>query len=303
MLAEVVDVLGPALAAVDDAVLVDCTLGLGGHSAALLQAFPGVRLVGIDRDAQALRLAQARLEPFGERVRLFHAVFDELDDVLRRCGVTGVQAVLADLGLSSMQIDDAARGFAYSADTDLDMRMDQDAGESAADLVNGADAAELARILKDFGDERFAPRIVRAIVAARPLRTTGELSRVVIDAIPRGVETGGHPAKRTFQALRIAVNRELDALADFLPQALGALAPGGRLAVLSYHSGEDRLVKRAFAAAAADRAPKGLQVVPDGLLASHRLLTRGAMRPATSEVVANPRSTSARLRAVERVLP
>jgi 16S rRNA (cytosine1402-N4)-methyltransferase len=293
----IVELLAPALAA-PGAVYLDCTLGLGGHAEAVLQACPAARLVGIDRDPQALALAKRRLLPFGDRVEVYQAVYHELDEVLAEAGVRGVAAIAADLGLSSLQIDEVGRGFAYATDAPLDMRMDPTSGPTAADLLNTAAPGELVRILRVLGEERFADRIVRRVVAARPLRTSAELVALIDDAIPMATRTGGHPAKRTFQALRIAVNGELESLAAFLPAALAALRPGGRFAVLAYHSGEDRLVKRAFAEAASDHVPPGLPAVPEALKARYRLLTRGAERPSAAEVAENPRANPARLRAI-----
>ena len=293
----IVELLAPALAA-PGAVYLDCTLGLGGHAEAVLGACPQARLIGIDRDPEALALAKRRLLPFGDRVAVYQAVYHELDEVLQEAGLRGVGAIAADLGLSSLQIDSVGRGFAYATDAPLDMRMDPSSGPTAADLLNTAPPGELVRILRVLGEERFADRIVRRVVAARPLRTSAELVALIDDAIPMATRTGGHPAKRTFQALRIAVNGELESLAAFLPAALGALRPGGRFAVLAYHSGEDRLVKRAFAEAASDHVPPGLPSVPEALKARYRLLTRGAERPSPSEVAANPRANPARLRAI-----
>ena len=289
-----------------DSVYVDCTLGLGGHAEAILTACPDASLIGIDRDRHALDAAAARLEPFGDRVALFQARYDELPDVLAEAGRRRVQAILADLGLSSMQIDRTERGFAYRVDAPLDMRMDDTQPLTAADLLNTAESGELVRILRRFGEERFADRIVRRIVAERdaePFSGSARLVRVIEQAIPAAARAagGGHPAKRTFQALRIAVNDELVALAGLLPAAIDALAPGGRLAVLAYHSGEDRLVKNALRDAATDRAPRGLPAVPPELRARLVLLTRGAERPAEDEVQNNPRAASARLRAAERI--
>ncbi|MDR1851447.1 MAG: 16S rRNA (cytosine(1402)-N(4))-methyltransferase RsmH [Propionibacteriaceae bacterium] len=301
MRTEVVEYLSPALA--KPSVYVDGTLGLAGHARAILEANPEARLIGIDRDPQALDIAAERLLPYKERVSLHHAVFSELPDVLARENVEHVEAMLLDLGLSSLQIDNAERGFAYMAKAPLDMRMDQSTGRSAADIVNTASETALAQLLRELGDEKFAGRIARSIVAVRnqaPIETTNELVDVIVHAIPRGAETGGHPAKRTFQALRIAVNSELDALRLVLPAALDALAVGGRLAVLAYHSGEDRMVKQAFQEAVSDHAPKDLPVVPDELKATHKLLTRGAQKPTEAEVKGNPRAASARLRVVER---
>nr|NLI49560.1 16S rRNA (cytosine(1402)-N(4))-methyltransferase RsmH [Propionibacterium sp.] len=300
----VVALLTPALDA-PGAVYVDCTLGLGGHAEAILDAAPWARLIGIDRDADALALAADRLARFGDRVTLVRAVYDELPEVLADEGVPSVSAILADLGLSSLQIDRRERGFAYAVDAPLDMRMDASGGPTAADVLNTYSVGELTRILRAHGEERFAERIARRIVATRattPFVTSAQLVAVLTAAIPAAAQqTGGHPAKRTFQALRIEVNRELDALAGFLPAALDALVPGGRIAVLAYHSLEDRLVKNAFRDAATDRAPRGLPVVPEEYRARFRLLTRGAERPAPEEAAANPRAASARLRAAERL--
>ena len=303
MAARIVELLAPALAG--GGTYVDCTLGLGGHARLVLEACPQARLVGIDRDADALAIARERLAPFGDRVALYEAVYDELPDVLAEDGTPHVQAIVADLGLSSLQIDRRERGFAYSVDAPLDMRMTQASGPTAADVLNTYEARDLARILRTYGEERFADRIARRIVAERatePFTTSARLVQVLTDAIPAATRaTGGHPAKRTVQALRIEVNRELEALEGLVPAALAALAPGGRFAVLSYHSLEDRLVKKAFAAATTDTAPRGLPVVPAEHRAGFRLLTRGAERPSPGEEADNPRAASARLRATERL--
>ena len=308
MLSEVVALLAPALTPTsDDAVLVDGTVGLGGHAEALLRACPRARLIGLDRDPAALRLAAERLAGFGDRVRLVEAVYDQLPEVLRSLGVPAVQGVLLDLGLSSLQIDDPARGFAYAVDAPLDMRMDSRQPLTAAEVLNTYSAAELARVLRTFGEERFADRIARRIVSAReaePFSTSARLVRLLHEAVPAAAgRGGGHPAKRTFQALRIEVNRELAALASVLPDAVAALAVRGRIAVLAYHSLEDRLVKQVLAAGSRDQAPRDLPVVPDAQLAQLRLLTRGAERPSPAEVATNPRAASARLRAAERIRP
>lgn len=299
----IVALLAPALAG--GGTYVDCTLGLAGHAVAMLDACPDAHLVGIDRDPDALALAADRLAAFGDRVRLFQAVYDELPDVLEEAGRPPVRALLADLGLSSLQIDRTERGFAYSVDAPLDMRMTPSVGPSAADVVNTYDAPALARVLRTYGEERFADRIARRIVAARadePFTTSARLVSVISDAIPAASRaTGGHPAKRSFQALRIEVNRELEALEGLLPAALDALAPGGRIAVLAYHSLEDRPVKNALREAATDRAPRDLPVVPAEYRATFRLLTRGAERPSAAEQADNPRAASARLRAAERL--
>ncbi len=284
---------------------VDGTLGMGGHAEAVLSASPGCHLVGIDRDPDALRLAGARLARFADRVQLVRAVFDELPEVLQRLRLDHVEAILLDLGLSSLQIDETDRGFSYAVDAPLDMRMDPAQPLTAAAILNERTAPDLARLFRTYGEEPFAQRIADRIVAARaaePFSTSGRLVEVITAAIPMAARKGrGHPAKRVFQALRIEVNGELDALRRVLPGALDALAVGGRLAVLAYHSLEDRMVKQAFAAASSDTAPPGLPVVPEALRARFRLVTRGAERPEAEEITANPRSASARLRVIERV--
>jgi 16S rRNA (cytosine1402-N4)-methyltransferase len=299
----ILQILAPALSA-PGAVYVDGTLGLGGHAELILSTCPHSSLIGIDRDPQALELAGRRLAPFGDRVELYHATYHELPEVLAEAEVPAVQAICLDLGLSSLQIDSVERGFAYATDAPLDMRMNPEQKLTAATIVNTATAAELYRILRIHGEERFAQRIADAIVAARAeaeFTSSARLVSVIASAIPMAVRhTGGHPAKRTFQALRIAVNEELESLAGVLPSALAALAPGGRLAVLAYHSGEDRMVKRAFAGAARDHVPVGVPAVPAGYAAQFHLLTRGAERPSEDEIALNPRAASARLRAITR---
>jgi 16S rRNA (cytosine1402-N4)-methyltransferase len=304
--ARIVELLAPALAA-PGAVFVDATLGLGGHTVALLAAVPAARVVGIDRDTEAIAAARDRLAAWASQVQLVHAVYDEIADVLASLRIGTISAVLLDLGVSSLQLDDGKRGFSYSRDAPLDMRMDQSRGRTAEDVINGYERGELTRVLRTFGEERFARRIAEAIVrerAAAPITGTARLAELVRDAVPAATRrTGGHPAKRTFQALRIEVNGELHSLAAALPAALGLLAPGGRIAVLAYQSLEDRLVKRTFAAGAhperaADFPPDLPVPPPDPAL---RLLTRGAERPGESEVAANPRAASARLRAAERL--
>jgi len=308
MLTEITELLSPALTTDDSAaspVLVDCTLGLGGHAAALLEACPQARLIGLDRDTDALAVARQRLAPYADRIDLVHAVYDELPDVLADRGVERVQGILLDLGLSSLQIDRTDRGFAYATDAPLDMRMDRTEPLTAADVVNTYPVRDLARILREYGEERFADRIASAIGRERdrePITDSARLVRIIIGAVPMAAQrTGGHPAKRTFQALRIEVNRELDALRQVLPEAVAALEIGGRIAVLAYHSLEDRLVKQVLRLASSDRAPRDLPVVPPELGPELMLLTRGAQRPTAAEAAANPRAASARLRAARRI--
>ena len=304
LLGRTLDLLAPAVEA-PGAVVVDATLGLGGHSAALLERFGTLRLVGVDRDPQALAIAGDRLAQYGDRATLVHAIYDELTAVLARLGTPRVQGVLFDLGVSSLQLDEAARGFAYAQDAPLDMRMDQSRGATAAEVVNTYPADRLARVLKEYGEERFARRIADAVVRERakePFSGTARLAELVRSSIPAATRrTGGHPAKRTFQALRIEVNRELDALARALPAAVDALAVGGRIVVLAYHSLEDRMVKRTLVAGATSTAPPDLPVVPAEHEPVLRLLTRGAETADDDEVAANPRAASVRLRAAERL--
>jgi 16S rRNA (cytosine1402-N4)-methyltransferase len=305
--------LAPALAA-DGAVLVDATLGRAGHARALLEACPGLLLVGIDADVAAIEAAQELLAPFANRVTLVHARYDEIPAILRAASITAgpdsagpgqVMGLLFDLGVSSPQLDDPGRGFAYAQDAPLDMRMDRTKDLTAADIINGYPAAELARVLRVYGEERFARRIADAVVRERaqaPITSTQRLSGIVKDAIPAATRrTGGNPAKRTFQALRIEVNDELGTLRRALPAALGVLAVGGRVVVLAYHSLEDRIVKRELVRLSSDQAPPGLPVPASAATNQFRLLTRGAERPDSEEVTSNPRAASARLRAAERI--
>jgi 16S rRNA (cytosine1402-N4)-methyltransferase len=289
-----------APAATPNGVLVDATLGMGGHAEALLAATDRTRLVGIDRDPEALRRAGKRLAPYGTRVRLVHAVYDAVGDVLDDERADGV---LFDLGVSSLQLDEAGRGFSYAHDAPLDMRMDPTTGVTAAEVVNTYDVAALTRILREYGEERFAARVARAIVAGRPWTTTAPLADTVRESIPAATRRhGGHPAKRTFQALRIEVNGELAALARAVPAAIAALRVGGRLVVLAYHSLEDRIVKRAIAEGLRGCVcPPDLPVCACGREPVLRLLVRGSEPPTDAEIAANPRAASARLRAVERV--
>jgi 16S rRNA (cytosine1402-N4)-methyltransferase len=303
----VLELLAPALSR-PGAVVVDSTVGLGGHAAALLAAFPEVRVVGLDRDLDALAHSGERLRALApERVRLVHAVYDEIGTVLAELGSPQVQGILFDLGVSSLQLDTDARGFAYSRDAPLDMRMDATRGRTAAEVLNTYDAVELARILRDYGEERFARRIAESVVRARavePFTTSARLVDLVRDAIPAPARrTGGNPAKRTFQALRIEVNSELDVLARAMPAAFDALAVGGRLVVLSYHSLEDRLVKRELRGYAETLVPPDMPVVPAGAEPRLRWLTRGSEPASEGEKAENPRAASVRLRAAERTAP
>ncbi|BBX73200.1 16S rRNA (cytosine(1402)-N(4))-methyltransferase [Mycobacterium shinjukuense] len=307
-----VELLTPALTRYDPAgskaVLVDATVGAGGHAERFLSSLPGLRLIGLDRDPSALDIARARLARFAGRLTLVHARYDDLAAALTESGYSAMESVdgvLFDLGVSSMQLDRAERGFAYAKDAPLDMRMDPSAALTAADIVNTYDEAELADILRRYGEERFAHRIAAQIVRQRaraPLTSTAELVALLYKAIPAGARrTGGHPAKRTFQALRIAVNDELESLSRALPAALAALTVAGRIVVLAYQSLEDRMVKRVFAEAVASRTPPGLPVELPGHGPRFRSLTRGAERADAAEVERNPRSAAVRLRALQRI--
>ena len=299
-----VGLLAPALTA-PDAVVVDCTLGMGGHAEALLQAAPHARLVGLDRDPEALRRSAERLAPYAGRTHLVHAVYDELPTVLEDLGLTCVSGVLFDLGVSSLQLDEVGRGFAYAQDAPLDMRMDPTRGTTAAEVVNGYAGKALAAILKEYGEERFASRIADAIVRERerePFTGTARLAELVRTAIPAATRrTGGHPAKRTFQALRIEVNDELGVLRRAIPAALDSLCVGGRMVVLSYQSLEDKIVKSTLVARSASTVPVDLPFVPEGAVPELRLLVQGAQKASAQEVELNPRAASVRLRAAERV--
>ncbi len=299
----ILELLSPALQR-PGAVFLDGTLGMGGHTEAVLAACPAARAVGIDRDTEALALAGERLAAYGDRFTGVHAVYDELSSVLDDLGLPTVDAVLFDLGVSSLQLDEAERGFAYRHDAPLDMRMDQSSGITAAEVLNTYDAAELERILREYGEERFARRVAAAIVRERqqePFTTSARLVELLKRAIPAASQkSGGHPGKRTFQALRIEVNAELEAWESALPAAVDALAVGGRIAVLSYHSLEDRLTKQLFARGARSTTPAGLPVELPEHAPYLRLLTRGAEEPSADEKDRNPRAASARLRAAER---
>jgi 16S rRNA (cytosine1402-N4)-methyltransferase len=286
------------------AVLVDATLGAGGHAERFLTELPGLRLIGLDRDPSALDIARDRLARFGERVTLVHTRYDGIAAALAESGCAtrfSVDGALFDLGVSSMQLDRPERGFAYAQDAPLDMRMDPESPLTAADILNTYDEAALADILHRYGEERFARRIAARIVRQRaraPFTSTGQLVALLYEAIPAPARrTGGHPAKRTFQALRIAVNDELDTLRRALPAALQALTVGGRIVVLAYQSLEDRIVKRVFADGVASRTPVELP----GHEPRFRSLTHGAERADAAEIERNPRSAAVRLRALQRI--
>lgn len=299
MVDEIVELFGPVPAGT----VVDATVGGAGHSRAILDAHAHLRVAGLDQDPDAVAVATERLAPYGERASVTKARFDAMTGAVHDLGLEVVSGVLFDLGVSSPQLDRGERGFSHRFDAPLDMRMDTTAARSAADVVNGYGETALARVLRELGDERYAGRIAKAIVANRPVTTTGQLAEIIRDAIPAPARRrGGHPAKRSFQAVRIEVNAELEILPGALDQALDLLAPGGRCVVLAYHSGEDRLVKERFrnAATGGCTCPPGL---PCGCGAEPRvrLLKRGAWKPSAAEVADNPRAESARLRAVEKL--
>ena len=304
LLERCIEVLAPSIEG-KPAVLVDGTLGLGGHSEAFLDRFPQLTLIGIDRDTNALRLAGERLARFADRTHLVHAVYDEIADVVADLGFDGVDAILLDLGVSSMQLDEADRGFAYSYDAPLDMRMDTSRGITAAEVVNEYSEGELARIFKEYGEERYAKPVAKAIVAARstaPFTSSAALTALIAKVIPfiPGKSTG-HPAKRVFQALRIEVNGELEVLTDTMPAALSALKVGGRILVLAYHSLEDRIVKQALAKGATSSAPVDLPIELPEHAPYLRLVVKGAELASEQEIQENPRAASVRLRAAEKI--
>lgn len=304
MLDRIVDLLAPVLDHTD-AVLVDATLGHAGHARALLKTCPRARVIGLDRDSAALQGARDSLGDLAARITFVHTVYDRMQETLAQHGHPRVDAVLFDLGVSSMQLDEHDRGFSYAHDAPLDMRMDPTVGRTAADVLAEADERELSRILRQYGEERFARRIAAAVVRTREataLTTSAQLVELIRAAVPAAARrTGGHPAKRTFQALRIEVNDELSALRRALPQAVSAISLGGRLVVLSYHSLEDRAVKRELVRHTQIDAPVGLPIVPEHLLPRLRTLTRGAEKADEEEIARNPRARSVRLRAAQRV--
>lgn len=303
LLERTLELLAPALDR-PGAVVVDCTLGMGGHSEALLARFPGVTLIGLDRDTQALEIAGERLRPSADRVHLVHTTYDGIGDALDDLGIAEVDGVLFDLGVSSLQLDRVDRGFSYSKDAPLDMRMDPTGELTAERVLAEYPESELRRIFYQYGEEKLAPRYARRIVEARaqsPLTRTGQLVDVLVAATPAAVQRAGHPAKRVFQALRIEVNAELASLEAALPVALDRIAVGGRLVVLAYQSLEDRFVKRELAARSRSTAPADLPVELPEHRPEYRLLVRGAELASDDEKAVNPRATPVRLRAAERL--
>ncbi len=311
LLERCLELLAPALAGPGElarpgALAVDATLGMGGHTEAMLAVHPSLTVIGVDRDPQALALAGERLAGFGPRFLAFAGTYDRIPEALAAHGRRTADAILFDLGVSSLQLDRDDRGFSYARDAVLDMRMDQTQGRTAADILNSYPMGDLARMLRRNGDERFATQIARAVVRERerePFTTSARLVELIRSAIPAAARrTGGNPAKRTFQALRIEVNAELAVLTEAIPAALGVLPAGGRLVVLSYHSGEDRIVKTALRAATDPPVPPGLPMIPEQLRPTARVLTRGSQTASEDEVRRNPRAASVRLRAVEKLV-
>ena len=300
-----IDLLAPAINSTENPVIVDATLGLGGHTEALLERFPTLKVIGIDRDADALTRATARLAPFADRLFTKHASFDSIADVVASFGYPEITGALFDLGVSSMQLDERNRGFSYSHDAPLDMRMDRTQSLTAAEIINTYEPGQLVRILRSYGEEKFAVRVVESIVKARavaPLNSTIELAALVKNAIPAATRrTGGNPAKRTFQALRIETNDELGAITRALPAALKLLGIGGRLVVMSFQSLEDRIVKDLFVASTTSGTPRDLPFELPELAAKFSLVIKGSETPGAQELEENSRSASVRLRAIERV--
>jgi len=297
------ELLAPALEK-PGAIVVDATLGMGGHASAMLERFEGLRLIGLDRDLDALAIAGERLKPFGDRVTLVHTVYDDIRSVLDGLGIDEVTGVLFDLGVSSLQLDEVDRGFSYSKDAPLDMRMDATAGLTAERILAEYSESELRRIFYEYGEEKLAPRYASKIVQARaiePIVRSARLVEIIVAATPAAVQRAGHPAKRVFQALRIEVNQELSVLERAIPAALDSLAVGGRIVVLAYQSLEDRIVKRIFAARSASTAPRGLPVELPEHRPEFKLLVRGAELATDEEKERNPRSAPVRLRAAERL--
>lgn len=304
LLERAIELLGEALSG-ERAVLVDCTLGLGGHSEAFLEKFPQLHLVGIDRDEKALELAGKRLERFAGRIDLVHAVYDEIEEVLDELGIDGANAILLDLGVSSMQLDERERGFAYSYDAPLDMRMDTSRGITAAKIINEYSESELSRIFKEYGEERYAKNVAKEIASVRkatPFTSSSQLAGLISKVIPFiPGKSHGHPAKRIFQALRIEVNGELEVLERTIPACIRSLVVGGRIVVMSYHSLEDRITKHALAAASTSSAPLELPIELPEHAPVVRLLVRGAESASAEEIARNPRAASVRLRAAEKI--
>lgn len=305
MLDRCITLLAPAIEQSTSPVVVDATLGLGGHSYALLEKFPQLRIVGLDRDQSAISIAQERLSSFNNRISIIHAVYDEMPTVLDGLGLSSVDGILFDLGVSSLQLDRAERGFSYAQNAPLDMRMDQSRGITAQEILASYSRNDLIRVIREYGEEKFASRIVDNIIEARQkneLQTTTDLAELVKRSIPAPARrVGGNPAKRTFQALRIEVNQELAVLERAIPRAMDRLTIGGRMVVMSFQSLEDKIVKRFFSAATESLTPRGLPVEIASLAAKFQLVFRGSEKATLDEITENSRAQSVRLRAIERV--
>jgi 16S rRNA (cytosine1402-N4)-methyltransferase len=300
-----VALLAPAIEKSISPIVIDATLGMGGHTKALLEKFPSLRIIGFDRDKQAIAIASENLSEFSDRLTIVHAVYDEITLTLENLGITSVDGILFDLGVSSLQLDEAERGFAYSQDAPLDMRMDQSTGLSAYEILMNYSYSDLMHIIRMYGEEKFASRIAENIVKAREagtLKSTKDLAEIVKESIPAPARrTGGNPAKRTFQALRIEVNQELEVLTRAMPQAISALSVGGRLVVMAYQSLEDKIVKKAFTEVTTSGTPRGLPVDLPNSAAHYAFVIRGSESATDAEILENPRANSMRLRAIERV--
>ncbi len=305
MLDRCIALLSPAIEKSSNPIVVDATLGLGGHSYALLEKFPNLKIIGLDRDLSAIEKSSSRLAKFSDRTTIVHAVYDEMPAVLKSLGIANVEGILFDLGVSSMQLDQAERGFSYSNDAPLDMRMDQSRGVSAKEVIDSYSRNDLIRIIREYGEERFATRIVDNLIAAREkggINSTAELADLVKSSIPAPARrVGGNPAKRTFQALRIEVNQELEILQRAIPRAMDCLTVGGRMVVMSFQSLEDKIVKRFFTAATESKTPVGLPVEIEALAAKFKLVFSGSEKASEQEIEENSRAQSVRLRAIERV--
>jgi 16S rRNA (cytosine1402-N4)-methyltransferase len=300
-----VDLLAPSILATENPVVIDATLGLGGHTEAMLQRFENLTVIGIDRDTDAIAKAEARLAIFGDRFKSAHSVFDEFSEVIDSFGYRQINGALFDLGVSSMQLDEGTRGFSYSHDAPLDMRMDQSRGITASEIINTYEPGELVRILRVYGEEKFATRIVENIVKERakaPMNSTTQLAALVKESIPAATRrTGGNPCKRTFQALRIAVNDELGAIERAIPQALDRIIIGGRVVVMSFQSLEDKIIKEKFADASTSKSPRELPIELPEYAAKFKLVFNSSEKPSETEIAENSRAASTRLRAIERV--
>ena len=300
-----VDLLSPALENKSKPYLIDATLGLGGHAKVFLERFPNLQLIGLDRDASAISIAKSNLAKHEMRTTFINTTFDQIQPSLLTAGLESADAILFDLGVSSMQLDQAERGFSYAYEAPLDMRMDQRAAITAAQVLSSYSHGQLAKILQNYGEEKFASKIAENIIKARTageLNTTKDLAQIVKHSIPAAARrTGGNPAKRTFQAIRIEVNQELTILERAIPAALSALSIGGRLVVMSYQSLEDRIVKGCFANVTKSSTPRGLPVELPNSAASYKLLLSSSQGADENEQISNPRSQSMRLRAIERV--